>query len=192
MSAIYNKIMSPLEWLASPAGRQAARAGYLDKVSDTGPRDKGKPGGLTKPATSGSISDRYAEDPTAFGVIQDWKDGLDTRPMKYRNLPARPEFNPKTGEVYNSWFNKNVPPKALQIMPRPGWHRLMTNFNGTPIISGKESTYPKEPDHPFYHMVVLHSGSAGTPMPYKIDAMRTGVLRLLYGTTDLNKIPYNS
>lgn len=184
-------IMSPLEWQASLGNNPAG------KVGDTGPRDKGKPGGLTKPAGNGKISDRYAEDPSAFGVVKNWTDGLSTVPKKNRtdprNLPAMPEFNPKTGEVYNSWSNKFVPPRVLKIMPRPGWHRLFTNYDGTPIISGKSSTYPKQPDHPYYHMLILHgTGEDPRPLPIKIDPLRVELMNLVYGTSNLNKIPYNS
>ncbi len=174
--------MSPLEWLASQK-TPAAGAAVTGGKSDAGlPRDKGKPGGLTRPANHGSISDRYAEDPTAFAVVKDWKDGL----MAHSTLMRGPDgvlsrdFDPKTGVVWNSWYKTPIPPEVLKIIPNPNWHKLMTNYDGTPIIYDKPSTYPKQPDHPFYHMMIVHGGSESiTKYPSKFDPLRTHLLKLL-------------
>ena len=119
-----------------------------------------KPGDKRAP-TGGHWSDienQYALNPNSLRVARDWKDGT-------------PGLTPD-GRLINSYTQKEVPQDVLHIEARKGWDKLMTNFDGTPILAGDRNTRPKEPDHPYYHVIYTSNNE-------RFDPYRTAIINIL-------------
>jgi hypothetical protein len=95
------------------------------------------------------IENQYAVNPSAFRIARDWKDGqtgLDSE-----------------GRLINPYDNKEVPPAILHMEARKGWTKPMVNFDDKPIRADDSYSLPKEPDHPYYHLVVVKTGERQDP-----------------------------
>lgn len=95
------------------------------------------------------IENQYAVNPGAFRIARDWKDGQ-------TNLDSE-------GRLINPYDNKEVPPAILHMEARKGWTKPMVNFDGKPIRADDSYSLPKEPDHPYYHLVVVKTGERQDP-----------------------------
>jgi hypothetical protein len=105
------------------------------------------------------IENQYAANPAKFRIAQNWKDGqpLDADGISYTN----------------SWSGEPIPQDILHIEARKGWDKPMVNFDGSPILAGRENdnTKPKEPDHPYYHMIRVETGERQDPNRVSIMSM---------------------
>jgi hypothetical protein len=119
----------------------------------------------TKNAPTGGqwhdIENQYAVDPSKFRIANNWKDGT-------TGLTA-------DGRLINDYTKKEVTPEILHIEPRKGWTKPMTNFDGSPILASDDNTKPKEPDHPYYHIIFTKGQRAGE----RYDPLRVGLISLL-------------
>jgi hypothetical protein len=106
------------------------------------------------------IENQYAANPAKFRIAQNWKDG---QPLDVDGI-----------SLTNSWSGEPIPQDILHIEARKGWDKPMVNFDGSPILAGhdNDNTKPKEPDHPYYHLIRVETGE-------RQDPNRTGLQSLL-------------
>jgi hypothetical protein len=121
------------------------------------------------------IENQYAVNPNEFRIARDWKDGQ-------TNLDSE-------GRLINPYDKKEVPTAILRMEARKGWTKPMVNFDGKPIRADDDYSKPKEPDHPYYHLVVVKTGE-------RQDPWRAGLMSLMekdrYGYQKHDYVPSKS
>jgi hypothetical protein len=107
--------------------------------------------GITGHGTKYDIENQYAANPAKFRIAQNWKDG---QPLDADGI-----------SFTNSYSGIPIPQDILHIEARKGWDKPMVNFDGSPILAGRanENTKPKEPDHPYYHLIRVETGERRDP-----------------------------
>ena len=107
--------------------------------------------GITGHGTKYDIENQYAANPAKFRIAQNWKDG---QPLDADGI-----------SFTNSYNGTPIPQTILHIEARKGWDKPMVNFDGSPILAGRanNNTKPKEPDHPYYHLINVETGERRDP-----------------------------
>ncbi len=89
-------------------------------------------------------------------TLQKTRDNKHYRPA--RNAADGSPQPDADGLVRNSYNRQVVSPQLLSIEPdtqwaATDWGKLFVNYDNSPIVYKDEGTWPKDPRHPYYHMV---------------------------------------